>query len=487
MLTRIEAGLRTGEGSALPAEEIALIRRRLRLLRALIETRAILPRDDAERLSQLAEEIAGLAEQEELQWKMIWLACIFWLTFTIRHEGTLLLPRLLVVKQEAIEVGNHLVTIRLMAWLALIYGQAGLLHRSEQECMEMFALGERLTMNTAMTGYLHLQLGLTYYAWNRLEEAADSIQMALRIAQTWQQMDLLALGNLLLASLERIRGTPATADRALQEAETVIRQEWYLHFATATDAARAGYWLAMGDLARATEWSARTVFDPHTVTPNDADMLLTQVRIAFARAQYPEALAMLERFAPHLDLPMDHQITIEFLVLNVVALHQAGRTGEARTVAARLFSLTEPEGWLRVYLDAGPPMEQALHAFLDTQAGETPDAPALPHAYIARLLAAFAQEKERISSHARGATTASPPLPSGWGGAPAASALIEPLTRREREVLRALADGASNQEIAAALSISLATVKKHVSNLLGKLGVQSRTQAIARARATSLL
>jgi len=64
---------------------------------------------------------------------------------------------------------------------------------------------------------------------------------------------------------------------------------------------------------------------------------------------------------------------------------------------------------------------------------------------------------------------------------------VEPLTQREQDVLRLLVAGASNQEIATQLVISLATVKKHVSNLLGKLGVESRTQAIARARDWSIL
>jgi LuxR family maltose regulon positive regulatory protein len=65
--------------------------------------------------------------------------------------------------------------------------------------------------------------------------------------------------------------------------------------------------------------------------------------------------------------------------------------------------------------------------------------------------------------------------------------LTEPLTQREQEVLRLLVEGASNQDIANRLVISLATVKKHVSNLLGKLQAESRTQAIARAREWKLL
>ncbi len=65
--------------------------------------------------------------------------------------------------------------------------------------------------------------------------------------------------------------------------------------------------------------------------------------------------------------------------------------------------------------------------------------------------------------------------------------LTEPLTERERDVLRLLMEGASNREIARHFVVSVNTVKRHVYNLCGKLGVQSRTQAIARARTLNLL
>ena len=65
--------------------------------------------------------------------------------------------------------------------------------------------------------------------------------------------------------------------------------------------------------------------------------------------------------------------------------------------------------------------------------------------------------------------------------------LIEPLSQRELEVLRLIADGLSNREIAEELIIAVTTAKKHVSNILGKLGVSNRTQAVARARELGLL
>jgi LuxR family maltose regulon positive regulatory protein len=473
-LARVEEGLRLGGEPALPEAEQAVIRRRLRLLRALIETRAMLIRNDIEGLRLLAAEIAASSEREEVRWQMIWFAITFWLTSTIRREGASLIPQLLDLKRQAMQTGEDLAAIRAMTWLALAYVEAGRLHLAERECQDALAVTERAAVHTAMTGYLYFSLAIISFAWNRLEEASSAAQGLLQIAHTWQQTDLLLFGNAYLARLALAGGDPAAADQALQQAEEVIQREHYTSFvsAIALRVVRVSYWLETGDLAQAARWSVQTAFDPSTWMP---DALLTQVRVSLARRQYPEALAMLEHFEAQLDRPVNGWITVPYLALRVVALHHTGRRAEARAVAARLFSMTEPEGWLRAYLDVGAPMERALKAFRDAPPGDTPDAPALPRASIARLLAAFEQGKHDVWS------------PAPHGVAAASPALIEPLTRREREVLRHLADGASNQEIAAALAISLTTVKKHVSNLLGKLGVHSRTQAIARAREAFLL
>jgi LuxR family transcriptional regulator, maltose regulon positive regulatory protein len=139
-----------------------------------------------------------------------------------------------------------------------------------------------------------------------------------------------------------------------------------------------------------------------------------------------------------------------------------------------------------VYLDEGEPMRQALLALLAPHSRKPELAPSTA-TYLSKLLAVFEHEKQDASPSVVTAPTGEPALSSARQASARSSVPAVSLTRREQEVLRLLAAGASNQDIAHTLVISLDTVKKHVSNLLGKLGASSRTQAISQARARSLL
>jgi LuxR family maltose regulon positive regulatory protein len=126
-------------------------------------------------------------------------------------------------------------------------------------------------------------------------------------------------------------------------------------------------------------------------------------------------------------------------------------------------------------VDEGEPLQGLLalwHAARLEQAGEATAADREARSgYVGKLLAAFA------------------PSGAGAGGAPqaAVSPLVEPLSERELEVLRLVAAGLTNQAIADQLFIALSTVKSHTNSIYGKLGVRNRTQAVAQARALSLL
>ena len=491
ILTRLEVLLRQrqhrdnvgqpGDASAPSAhpEELWVIGRRLRLLRALIEARECLRRADKVRLVQLAEELDQRCQGEDITWQMVARRLDFWLTEAFEREGALLISRLIEAREQAEHAGDLLARLRVRAWLAHLYVHAAQWPQVEQECLAGLTLIAQSGVRTAWAGYLQSSLAEVYYAWNRLDEAACALHEELRIAEEWQQVDLLIDCQLNLAQVHLARGDLAAADGALRQAEDLVRREPFAHLPSVVAAFRVRYWLAAGDLEAARHWAEQVAFslDPDHWDQNNFLALLMLGRVHLAQRQHRQALDLLERFRAQLDQPGNIWRTVEWLPVHVVALHQAGERRQAHTVLARVLALTQPTGSLRVYLDQGEPMRQALQAFCLPHAQQQEQPPAIA-AYVARLRAAF-------EDAARGA---------GWerrvpqpAHALVSSTPDTALTRREQEVLRLLAEGASNHEIAQALVISLATVKKHVSNLLGKLGVTSRTQAIAQARARSLL
>jgi LuxR family transcriptional regulator, maltose regulon positive regulatory protein len=286
--------------------------------------------------------------------------------------------------------------------------------------------------------------------------------------------------------VELARGEWSAAQQALHEVEQLVQHEQYGIYPSWLPEMRAQWWLAQGRLGEASDWAASVMFPQGAWDPGSYSAFPVVIRVYFAELRWTEALELLERWSGHLDRPGDIAITITYLAQSLVALHQAGKREQARSVAARLFVLTEPEGYLRVYLDEGEPMRQALLALLTSDSRHQPQAPSIT-AYVSDLLAAFEDEEQGVSRSLEAATTPEPASSLAQQSSPAASALVASLTRREQEVLRLLAAGASNQEIAQTLVISMSTVKKHISNLLSKLGVSSRTQAIAQSRTRSLL
>ncbi|MCC7359920.1 MAG: hypothetical protein IT317_10610, partial [Anaerolineales bacterium] len=139
-------------------------------------------------------------------------------------------------------------------------------------------------------------------------------------------------------------------------------------------------------------------------------------------------------------------------------------------------ALAEPEGYVRLFLDAGEPMAALLRRFAANAARKGEHAAP----FVARLLAAFAvpgaTELSAEPGHAeREARLGQPPT------------LIEPISEREREVLRLMAEGLTNEQIARGLIIAVGTVKAHIHNISGKLGAQNRAHAVARATELGLL
>jgi LuxR family maltose regulon positive regulatory protein len=164
---------------------------------------------------------------------------------------------------------------------------------------------------------------------------------------------------------------------------------------------------------------------------------------------------------------------IEIGALRALGLAASGEEAAAVAALAEALILTCPQGYVRVFADEGPPMAALLTRLIAAQR-TSPGASSVPLSCLARIQRAFDLG----------------PSGPGSGSGPASAAvpgLVEQLTSRELEVLGMLAAGKSNQAIAGQLFVTLDTVKKHVSHLLGKLGAENRTEAVTRARELGLI
>jgi LuxR family maltose regulon positive regulatory protein len=232
-------------------------------------------------------------------------------------------------------------------------------------------------------------------------------------------------------------------------------------------AQRARLLLAQGDLAAAARFPPENGLGPDD-EPNYAREPghLVLARILLAQDRPGQALALLDRLHAAAAAQGRTGNLIETGALRALALAAAGDEAAAVTALAGALLLACPQGHVRVFADEGSPMAALLGRLIAAQRAGRPAA-GVPLGYLARLQRAFA---------------AGPSAPD-----PGPSGIIEPLTRRELEVLRMLAAGRSNQAIAGELVVTLDTVKKHVGHILGKLGAANRTEAVARARELSLI
>jgi LuxR family maltose regulon positive regulatory protein len=235
--------------------------------------------------------------------------------------------------------------------------------------------------------------------------------------------------------------------------------------AVQTSAYQARIWLAQGRLDLATRWARdyRESDEPEYLREFEG---LTLARVLLAQGEPATAQSLLDTLLPPAEAAGRMGAVIEALALHALARQATGDGDGALDALVRALEMAEPEGYVRVFLDAGQPMAALLQNAL---------ARGLAVDYAKKLLDAF--------------QPSGPPQarPDVTRPTVQQTALIEPLTDREIEVLLCLAEGLSNAEVARRLFISLPTVKSHTRNIYGKLGVHDRKAAVAQALTLGIL
>lgn len=310
------------------------------------------------------------------------------------------------------------------------------------------------------TGWVHLRLGELSYEWNELAAARDHLSRGLERTELGGDVRALIAGCVLMTRLELTEGDLETAASSLERARPLVEQSPFPDWTSRFERCRLELWLAQNRVRAATDWvEARLRDGTEERRPDGESAQLGAVRVLLLKAD-PSARERARRLLDRLLRAAESEgrtgVEIEARALRAIADRQGGDVPSALAQLERALRLAEPEGYVRLFADLGLPMARLLQEARSR--GVMPD-------YVATLLAA-----------------------SGPAAAAAnASGLPEPLSPREQEVLRLLAAGLTNREIAGALSISPETVKKHTAAILGKLGASNRTEAAAMARELDVL
>lgn len=313
---------------------------------------------------------------------------------------------------------------------------------------------------------VHLGMGLLRYEWNDLGGAEERLAEARRrfAASGVAAPEVL----LALARVHQARGDPAAARLLVDQAGELLAAGRRLR----ADSAAA--WpqgvrvlLAQGALPAARRWvvTGGVTADPEPVLRRIPEYLAL-ARVQVAEGQAEAALPLLRSLQGVAAAGRCRGLQAEIHLVQALARH-ALDDGQAATDAVRkALAVTLPDQFVRLFADEGRPIMERLREIDGDR--DLPDG-----GCVSRLLARLTSIQD---------VTGAVPVPPRT-----APALVEPLTEREEEIIKLIAIGCSNQDVARELFLGVSTVKWHLLNIYGKLQVGSRTQAVARARRLGLV
>lgn len=361
--------------------------------------------------------------------------------------------------------GNRVATVLCSTNLTMLAYTRGQLHLAANVCQQV--LDAMADYRSPALGAVYSSLGIIHYEWNQLDKAHNYLQQGL----TWGRLvGHPAALSFCLVNLSRVfqaQGKIKEAASALQEAVDFLKEGTPAWVTPEVVGRQVEFVLAQGNAEVATTFLEQSGVRPEDEANYAIEVLqITHLRWLVAAGREAQGLELSRRLQESAEAGERTGRVIQILVQRAL-LHQAQNdTGQALDILNQALVLAEPEGYIRTFVDAGQPIAELLQRMMPSFAGVEGGG---MKKYVVELLNTFeTTEVLHLSSFS--------PQP-----------LIEPLSDRELEVLQLMADGLSNPEIAERLVITPGTVKVHVHNIYGKLGVSGRVKAVAKARELSLL
>lgn len=317
----------------------------------------------------------------------------------------------------------------------------------------------------------YLGLAMLYHEMGDDESAAQHFQKNMELGQQSVLRDWSYRKYLAQAQFKESEGDLDSALDLFDDAQRFYARS-LIPNARPIDAIKVRIYLKQGRLAKAQEW-----VHEHTFSVDDdlsylrefehitlARVLLAEYQVDQKEGSVKDALRLLKRLLKAAEDQKRMGSILEIQIATGLSYHALGNTSQAFASLEHALILAGREGFVRIFLGEGEPMRSLLTDFRRSLEKQTRGKPHELMEYVNKLLSAFAQPKEKQQSK-----------------------LVEPLSKRELEILQLIAQGLSNSEISKRLFLALNTVKGHNRIIFDKLQAQNRTEAVARARELGLL
>ncbi len=374
-------------------------------------------------------------------------------------------------RSEALEVsktaGNIYLTLLSAMKLAITLRMQGQLQHVVDLCQEHYHLAmDKGVSQMVFVGWLYSVWAEVLAEIDELDEALIKGKQGVELTAHGEDIATTGWCHLCLAKILFTRGDLSGAEETIRKIEEImIGQHMPPYISGMLLAWHVRIMLAQNKLDAATQWSEmRGLKVGGKITQLNAGEYLVYARILLAQEEWSEAAQLLQQLIQIADAGEWTSIKIEILILQALTCQAQGDLEQALASLKEALALAEPGGFVSVFVNEGPPIARLLY--------EAASQNIFPE-YAGRLLTAF-------------------PTPESEPTAPAeskagAGELFEHLSERELDVLQLLAKGLPRQEIAAKLFLSPHTIKSHIRNIYGKLGVHNQMQAVAKARGLSLI